>query len=147
MGGILDHFRALTCIGSPTVNSYKRMWDFVLGAVLQEPAGILTCTVRVVVVASSSVVDSSCNPYLTQAALLGLDGVRRELDGPPQQEHLRPAGRGRVQRVPDHLGEALDALEADEVVAGRYLAVSTMCSCTTSVTSGALPDCCDRLGA
>ncbi|MDQ2940147.1 MAG: glutamine synthetase family protein, partial [Actinomycetota bacterium] len=28
MGGILDHFRALVCLGSPTVNSYKRMWDF-----------------------------------------------------------------------------------------------------------------------
>ena len=28
MGGILDHFAALVCIGSPTVNSYKRMWDF-----------------------------------------------------------------------------------------------------------------------
>ena len=36
-------------------------------------------------------VDSACNPYLTQAALLraGLDGVKRKLDpGPPQQRNV-----------------------------------------------------------
>ena len=27
LGGLLDHFGALMCIGNPTVNSYCRMWD------------------------------------------------------------------------------------------------------------------------
>ena len=63
----------------------------------------------------------ACNPYLTQAALLtaGLDGVKRELDpGPPQQRNTYDllAEGTEFERVPDHLGAALDALEADEVV-------------------------------
>src|ERR671918_242650 len=28
LGGMLDHFGALMCVGNPTVNSYCRMWDF-----------------------------------------------------------------------------------------------------------------------
>ena len=28
MGGILDHYRGLCAITAPTVNSYKRFWDF-----------------------------------------------------------------------------------------------------------------------
>jgi glutamine synthetase len=66
-------------------------------------------------------VDSSCNPYLTVAALLqaGLDGVRRGLDpGPPQQGNtydLLQAGAN-IEKVPDSLGAALDSLERDEVV-------------------------------
>ena len=27
LGGMLDHFPALMCVGNPTVNSYCRMWD------------------------------------------------------------------------------------------------------------------------
>jgi glutamine synthetase len=66
-------------------------------------------------------VDSACNPYLTQAALLraGLDGVKRKLDpGPPQQRNVYDvlAEGGKIPRVPEHLGEALAALEEDEVV-------------------------------
>jgi glutamine synthetase len=67
-------------------------------------------------------VDSSCNPYLTVAALLvaGLDGIRRELDpGPPQSANtydlLKTDGHA-LERVPDSLGDALDALAADTVL-------------------------------
>jgi glutamine synthetase len=127
MGGILDHFRALTCIGSPTVNSYKRMWDFGFWAPVYKNYGWQnrTCTVRVASGGRFEFrgVDSSCNPYLTQAALLtaGLDGVKRKLDpGPPQQGNTYDllAEGEKFERVPDHLGDALDALEADEVVRG-----------------------------
>jgi len=27
IGGIMEHLNALTCLGSPTVNSYRRLWD------------------------------------------------------------------------------------------------------------------------
>jgi glutamine synthetase len=125
MGGILDHFGALVCIGSPTVNSYKRMWDFGFWAPVHRNYGWQnrTCTVRVASGGRFEFrgVDSSCNPYLTQAALLtaGLDGVRNGADpGMPQQESTYDllAEGAEIPRVPDHLGAALDALEADEVV-------------------------------
>jgi glutamine synthetase len=66
-------------------------------------------------------VDSACNPYLTQAALLkaGLDGVKRKLDpGPPQQRNVYDVldEGAEIPRVPAHLGEALEALAGDEVV-------------------------------
>jgi glutamine synthetase len=66
-------------------------------------------------------VDSSCNPYLTTAALLvaGLDGIRNEIDpGDPQQGNtydLLQAGV-EIEKVPDSLGAALDALAADELI-------------------------------
>jgi glutamine synthetase len=66
-------------------------------------------------------VDSSCNPYLSVAALLqaGLDGVRRQLDpGPPQQGNTYDLLRegASIEKVPDSLGAALDALALDEVI-------------------------------
>ena len=127
MGGILDHFGALVCIGSPTVNSYKRMWDFGFWAPVYRNYGWQnrTCTVRVASGGRFEFrgVDSACNPYLTQAALLtaGLDGIKRELDpGEPQQANTYDllAEGTEFERVPDHLGAALEALEADEVVRG-----------------------------
>jgi glutamine synthetase len=72
-------------------------------------------------------VDSCVNPYLSLAGLLaaGRDGMRNKIDpGPPQQQniydlvgrekHLGEEGRG--NRIPLHLGEALAALEKDEVI-------------------------------
>ena len=65
--------------------------------------------------------DSACNPYLTIATLLraGLDGVRRELDpGPPQQGNtydLLQEGAD-IEKVPDSLCAALEALAADDVI-------------------------------
>jgi glutamine synthetase len=125
MGGILDHYRALCAITASTVNSYKRFWDFGFWAPIYKDYGWQnrTCLVRV---ASGGrfeyrAVDSACNPYLTQAALLkaGLDGVKRKLDpGPPQQRNVYDvlAEGVDIPRVPEHFGEALAALEEDDVV-------------------------------
>ena len=89
---MLEHFPALMCIGNPTVNSYCRMWDTGFWAPIYKNWGWQNRTTTVRVASGGRFeyrgVDSSCNPYLTVAALLraGLDGVRRELDpGPPQQ--------------------------------------------------------------
>jgi glutamine synthetase len=66
-------------------------------------------------------VDSSCNPYLTVAALLraGLEGIRTNADpGDPQQGNtydLLQEGV-EIEKVPESLGAALNALEADEVI-------------------------------
>jgi glutamine synthetase len=125
LGGMLEHFQALMCIGNPTVNSYCRMWDTGFWAPVHKNWGWQNRTTTVRVAAGGRFeyrgVDASCNPYLTQAALLkaGLDGVRRGLDpGPPQSENTYELlQRGvEIERVPDHLGMALDRLAEDEVI-------------------------------
>jgi glutamine synthetase len=128
LGGMLDHFGALMCVGNPTVNSYCRMWDFGFWAPVYKNWGWQnrTCTVRVASGGRFEYrgVDSSCNPYLTVAALLvaGLDGIKRELDpGEPQSANtydlLQEAnGKQPLERVPDSLGDALIALGKDDVI-------------------------------
>jgi glutamine synthetase len=83
--------------------------------------------------------DPSANPYLALGGLLaaGLDGLQRKTDpGEPvlvDPDTLAEAERRRrgIRRLPASLGEALDALERDEVLrealgeglAREYLAV------------------------
>jgi len=109
------------------VNSYCRMWDTGFWAPVYKNWGWQnrTCTVRVASGGRFEYrgVDSSCNPYLTVAALLkaGLDGIQRKLDpGPPQDANtydlLSQNGQTTLERVPDSLGDALDELAKDEVV-------------------------------
>ena len=118
LGGMLDHFGALMCVGNPTVNSYCRMWDFGFWAPVYKNWGWQnrTCTVRVASGGRFEYrgVDSSCNPYLTVASLLvaGLDGIRNQTDpGEPQSRNtydlLQEEDHG-LERVPDSLGAALD---------------------------------------
>ena len=126
LGGMLEHFGALMCIGNPTVNSYCRMWDEGFWAPVYRNWGWQnrTCTVRVATGGRFEYrgVDASCNPFLTVASLLvaGHDGIRRELDpGPPQSANtydLIQADGDSLQRVPESLGAALVELERDEVV-------------------------------
>src|SRR5690606_41738099 len=62
--------------------------------------------------------DASANPYRPRGAVIhaGLDGTRRRLD-PGEPVAVAPdAGPGRHPRLPASLEEALDALEADEVL-------------------------------
>jgi glutamine synthetase len=83
--------------------------------------------------------DPSNNPYLALGSLLaaGLDGLDRKLDpgeptlvDPDTFSEAERKGRG-IRRLPATLGEALDALERDEVLlqalgpvlAREYLAV------------------------
>ena len=112
-------------ITASTVNSYKRFWDFGFWAPIYKDYGWQNRTTLVRVASGGRfefrAVDSACNPYLTQAALLktGLDGVKRKLDpGPPQQRNVYDvlAEGVEIPRVPAHLGEALEALAEDEVV-------------------------------
>jgi len=125
LGGMLAHFPALMCIGNPTVNSYCRMWDTGFWAPIYKNWGWQNRTTTVRVAAGGRFeyrgVDASCNPYLSVAALLraGLDGVRNEIDpGPPQEGNTYELLRGgaNLEKVPDSLGAALDALDRDEVI-------------------------------
>lgn len=130
LGGILRHADALTALGSPTVNSYKRLqpgswapantyWGY----------GNRSGVVRIPGVGSRRHLefrspDNSCQPYLLLAGLLaaGTDGIRNQIEPPPPFQgdigHLSPdeAARLGIGYLPRTLPEALDALEQDEVV-------------------------------
>lgn len=132
LAGLLHHARALAAVCAPTVNSYKRL---VVGRSLSgatwAPAYIAygdnnrTACVRVPYGRiEMRLPDGAMNPYLASAAIAaaGLDGIERKLDpGEPLNlnlyelslEEIRARGIG---LLPQTLGEALDALEADAVV-------------------------------
>jgi glutamine synthetase len=132
VAGVLAHSAALCAIAAPTVNSYKRL---VVGESLSgtswAPAYVAhgpnnrTALVRTLSDRFEwRLPDASANPYLTTAALIaaGLDGVDRELDaGAACTDDLfalpLSAIRARgIPLLPQHLGEAVGALQADEVV-------------------------------
>jgi glutamine synthetase len=132
LAGILVHARALTAICAPTVNSYKRL---VVGRSLSgatwAPAYIAygdnnrTACVRIPGGRlEMRLPDGAINPYLAGAAILaaGLDGIERRLDpGEPLNENLyemssKELKRRKIGLLPQSLAEAIDALEADEVV-------------------------------
>jgi glutamine synthetase len=125
IGGVLEHLRALTCITSPTVNSYRRFADAGFWAPIFADWGFQNRTTALRISAPGRYeyrsVDSAVNPYLSFAALLMAmkDGLARNLDpGPPEERNIYEAiAEGKdVQRIPETLGEALEALEADDVV-------------------------------
>ena len=125
LGGLLKHSDALTAICAPTVNSYKRFWDVGFWAPLYKAWGWQnrTCLVRCPAPGRYEYrgVDSSCNPYLTLAALYvaGADGLRNKIDpGEPTRDSIyKLMDKGlSFEKIPLTLGEALAALRCDEVV-------------------------------
>ncbi len=125
IGGILEHVRALTCLSSPTVNSYRRLWDTGFWAPVFADWGFQNRTTALRVSAPGRFeyrsVDSAVNPYLSFAGLLKAmdDGLDRNLDpGEPEERNIyeaMDAGK-KVEKIPLSLGEALEALDQDEVV-------------------------------
>ena len=132
LAGVLEHAPAITAVCNPTVNSYKRLvpgyeapiyvaWsDVNRSALVRKPAARVPAASRIELRSP----DPSCNPYLALAVMLqaGLDGVERDLDCPDavreniyefDEETREEYG---IETLPEHLGEAVDALESDEVV-------------------------------
>jgi glutamine synthetase len=132
MGGLLKHINALTGLGSPTVNSYKRLlpgswapantyWGY----------GNRSGVIRVPGVNERRHIelrsgDNSAQPAMLVTGILaaGLDGIRNQIDPGPAfdrdighmtADEIAEAGIG---YLPRNLSDALAALEADEVVAG-----------------------------
>jgi glutamine synthetase len=125
IGGVLEHLRALTAITAPTVNSYRRFWDAGFWAPVFADWGFQNRTTALRISAPGRFeyrsVDSAVNPYLSFAALIAAmnDGIERKLDpGPPEERNIYEAisGGKDVKKVPFSLGEALDALEEDDVI-------------------------------
>ena len=131
IAGQLVHARAMTPIIAPLVNSYKRLvsgyeapvylsWGRTnRSALLRIPRishgrGRSTrCELRCP--------DPSANPYLAFAVMLaaGLDGIEKRMMPPsPSEEDLYhvDGARAGFETLPGDLGEALDALQEDEVI-------------------------------
>lgn len=132
IGGVLAHSAGLCAIAAPTVNSCKRL---VVGeslsgtswapAVVAHGPNNRTALVRTLPGRFEwRLPDASANPYLATAALIaaGLDGIDRRIDpGAECTDDLfertpaELASRG-IGVLPQSLGEALAALDADTVV-------------------------------
>ncbi len=135
IGGVLEHLPALVALTCGSVNSYRRLlpqhWssayvcygDDNREAAIRIPSrmwGDDEGSTNLELKAS----DSTGNPYLALGGLIhaGLDGIRRQLD-PGDPVNVDPATlsepelrRRGIARLPASLGEALDALERDEVL-------------------------------
>jgi glutamine synthetase len=125
IGGVMEHVGALTALGSPTVNSYRRLWDTGFWAPVFADWGYQnrTCALRISAPGRFEYrsVDSMVNPYLLGAALLKVfdDGITRDLDpGEPEERNIYEAMEAgkQVTKLPMSLGEALQRLDADDVV-------------------------------
>jgi glutamine synthetase len=135
--GQLDHAPGMAALLAPLVNSYKRLvpgfeapvagsWGrHSRSALIRVPATILDAPTSMDAAGTRlelRLPDPSCNPYLAFAAMLtaGLHGVEAELElGPPMEEldHGFQGGpKQSVQALPASLGEALLALQVDDVI-------------------------------
>jgi glutamine synthetase len=144
IGGLLAHLPGLLALTCGSVNSYRRLqpmhWSsaFVCYGMDNREAAVRIASPMWGRTAASTNLelkasDSSANPYLALGGVLaaGMDGVRRALDpGDPVDVDpgaLSEAERRRrgIARFPTSLGEALDALERDELLTSALGALRT----------------------
>jgi glutamine synthetase len=131
LGGLLAHAPALAGAGSPIVNSYKRLlpgsWS---PAHICWGVGNRAALVRIPSLGRRRHIeyrsgDNAANPFifLTAALGAGLDGIQNEIQPPPPVEDdvgllsAEDAAVRGIEFLPRSLPEALDAFEADRVVA------------------------------
>jgi glutamine synthetase len=132
LGGILEHAPAITAVANPTVNSYKRLvpgyeapvyvaWsDRNRSALIRKPAARVPASSRIELRSP----DPSCNSYLAFAVMIhaGLDGIENGTEAPdPVRENIYEFDEEKrkeygIDTLPQNLGEAVDALEEDEVI-------------------------------
>jgi glutamine synthetase len=136
VAGLLAHLPGLCGLTVPSFNSYRRIsphtWSGAYacwGLDNREAPLRVPSVFRGMEEASTNVelkaADASCNPYLALGGIIaaGLDGMERNLE-PPEPVDVDPgtlddqerAARG-IARLPETQAEALDALEADVVLA------------------------------
>ena len=125
IAGIMKHLDALTALGCSTVNSYRRLWDTGFWAPVYKDWGYQNRTTAMRVSAPGRfefrAVDSMVNPYLLCAGLLKAfdDGISNNLDpGEPESRNIYEAMEAgkTVTKLPTSLGEAIEALRADDVI-------------------------------
>ncbi|HEY7488312.1 MAG TPA: glutamine synthetase family protein [Streptosporangiaceae bacterium] len=135
IGGLLAHMPALLALTAATVNSYRRLapktWSsaYACYGMDNREAAVRICSPLQGDAEGSTNLelkpsDSSANPYLALGGVIlaGLDGVRAKTD-PGEAVNIDPAdlsdderARLGIRPLPRSLGEALDALEQDELL-------------------------------
>ncbi len=135
VAGLLEHLPAVMAFTTPSPNSYQRiapgMWSSAYvsyGPDNREAAVRIASPVAGAEAATANVelkpVDVTANPYLALAAVLaaGMDGIECTLN-PGEPTMVDPAALSEEERdsrgiypLPASLDEALDALEADDVL-------------------------------
>jgi glutamine synthetase len=136
IAGQLTHARAFAAVVAPTVNSYRRLVPgFEAPVYVSWARNNRSALIRVPRVSPGRpqstrcelrCPDPSANPYLAFAVMLasGLDGIKRGLYPPtPAEEDLYHLDDARLaernlQTLPGSLGEALEIMRQDDVVAG-----------------------------
>jgi glutamine synthetase len=136
IAGQLEHAPGMCALVAPLVNSYKRLvpgyeapvagsWGrHNRSALIRVPArpSEASAGAGLGTRLELRLPDPSCNPYLAFTAMLaaGMDGIERQLDpGPPMEElehGYQDGSRVSARPLPGSLGEALAALEADDVL-------------------------------
>jgi glutamine synthetase len=139
IGGLIAHHAGMAALCVPTVNGYKRLrpgqlagywanWGYDhRGATIRVPEGRGDST-RL----EHRMSDGAANPYLATAAVLQAArlGVVHDLAAPAPELQDCLEHQSTDQHVPDDLGRALDALEADEQfvnAVGRDLTALFLC--------------------
>jgi glutamine synthetase len=137
LAGQLEHAPGMCALVAPVVNSYKRLvpgyeapvagsWGrHSRGALIRVPTPVRGSAAADEVFGTRlelRLPDPSCNPYLAYTAMLaaGLDGIDRGCElGPPLEElehGFGASGHSVTKPLPASLGEALAALEDDDVI-------------------------------
>jgi len=131
IGGLMKHARGFTAITNPTVNSYKRLVPGYEAPVYIAWSGknrspLIRIPARRGVGTRLELrnPDPSCNPYLALAVVLkaGLDGIKNAMEPPAPTDlniyELNVVERERlgIDSLPGTLADALQLLEADEVI-------------------------------
>lgn len=131
IAGLLAHVRGMTAVTNPLVNSYKRLVpDYEAPCYLAWSASNRSALIRIPAARGQATrvelrcPDPSCNPYLALAVCLaaGLDGIEKGMTPPEEitenifaMDDAERAARG-IKSLPGSLLEAVEALEADELV-------------------------------
>ena len=125
--GLLEHARAASVFTTPTINGYKRYRPFTLApdratwardnraAMLRVISGAGEPASRI----ENRAGEPAANPYLYIASQIhaGLDGIERALEPPPPSEAPYESA---APSMPASLIEAIAALRADDIFAGRF---------------------------
>jgi len=131
IGGLLKHAKAITRIGNPTINSYKRLVPgYEAPCYISWSATNRSAMIRVPAARGNSTraefrsPDPMCNPYLLFASMLaaGLDGIKNKIMPPESTNtniyHLDAKARKRlhIDMLPATLMESNAALLKDEIL-------------------------------
>jgi len=131
IGGLMKHAKAITRLGNPTINSYKRLVPgYEAPVYITWSAANRSAMIRVPAARGNSTraelrsPDPTCNPYLLFAAMIaaGLDGIKNKIMPPASTDvniyHMTEEERQKrgIEMLPGSLKEANDELLKDKVI-------------------------------